>query len=78
MVKDPACNVAFGVAPVMCFRLQGYVVWCPSHLQPGDPLSRMQPDIHGHLARAEVASQCRLGELLRSLHKCRFVGGVVL
>ena len=59
-------------------RLQVYVVWCPSHLQPSDPLSRMQSDFRGHLARAEVASQCRWGELLRSLHKCRFVGGVVL
>ena len=59
-------------------RLQVYVVWCPSHLQPGDPLSRMQSDFHGRLARAEVASQCRWGELLLSLHKCRFVGGVVL
>ena len=59
-------------------RLQVYVVWCPSHLQPGDPLSRMQSDFHGCLARAEVASQCQWGELLPSLHKCSFVGGVVL
>ena len=59
-------------------RLQVYVVWCPSHSQPGDPLSRVQSDFHGRLARAEVASQCRWGERLRSLHQCRFVGAVVL
>ena len=55
-------------------RLQVYVVWCPSHLQPGDPLSRVQSDFHGRLARAEVASQVRWGNPLRSLHQCRFVG----
>ena len=43
-------------------RLQGYVVWCPSHLQPGDPLSRVQSDFHGRLARAEVASQVSVGK----------------
>ena len=59
-------------------RLQVYVVWCPSHLQPGDPLSRVQSDFHGRLARAEVASQCRWRDLLRSLHQCRLVGAVVL
>ena len=59
-------------------RLQVYVVWCPSHLQPGDPLSRVQSDFHGRLARAEVESKVRWGNLLRSLHQCKFVGAVVL
>ena len=58
--------------------LQVYVVWCPSLLQLGGPLSSFQSDFHGGLARAEVASQCRWGELLCSLHQCRFVGTVVL
>ena len=62
-------------------RLQVYVVWCPSLLKLVGPLSRVQSNFHGRLARPEESIPVSVGRtaaLVSPLQVCGHRGAVVL
>ena len=62
-------------------RLSGLVVrviWCPTEIQPADPLSRLESDFHGVMARAEQMAWFSWGRLLSCADLCTFMGALTL
>ena len=54
------------------------VVWCPTEIQPADPLNRLESDFHGVMARAEQMAWFSWGRLLNCTDLCTFVGVLTL
>ena len=63
------------------FHLSGLVVrvvWCPTEIQPADPLSRLESVFHGVMARAEQMGWFSWGRLLNGADLCTFMGALTL
>ena len=54
------------------------VVWCPTEIQPANPLSGLESDFHGLMARAEQMAWVSPGRLLNCADLCTFVGVLTL
>ena len=54
------------------------VVWCPTEIQPADPLSCIESEFHGVMARAEQMAWFSWGRLLNCADLCTFVGALTL
>ena len=68
-------------APAWRLRLSGRVVrvvWCPTEIQPADPLSRLESDFHGVMARAEQMAWFSWDRLLSCAGLCTFLGVLTL
>ena len=67
--------------PAWRLRLSGLavrVVWCPTEIQPADPLSRLESDFHGVMVRAEQMAWFSWGRLLNYADLCTFMGASTL